>query len=392
MTLERDLFYFDWNASSPLRAEAKAAMLVALDVHGNPSSVHREGRAARVILDQARADILKLAGAPTALAVFTSGASEANAMAIHGLIGAAKRARNPVKHVVASAIEHDSVLAALAALEQEGAQIKVTLIAPDRRGVVEPWALEAALKENTGPALVSIMAANNETGVVQPVPALAQVAKAQGALFHCDAAQAPGRIALAFDAWGLDSMVLSGHKLGGPKGTGALVLRQGLALEPLIRGGGQELGLRAGTQNVAGLAGFGTAARVAWAELDNASALSRRRAQLEQALLQAAPGSVLHGREASRLPQTICIGLAGLPAETQVMALDLDGISVSAGSACSSGKVKTSHVLSAMGLDAKTAGEAIRISFGAETTESAFHHLIAAYARLATRARARSAA
>ncbi len=336
--------YLDWNATAPLRPEARAALVDAFDVAGNPSSVHAEGRAARRLVEAARERVAALAGARPAEVVFTSGGTEANAAALLG-----------VETVLVSAVEHDSVLASA----RGAARVPV-----DGRGVVDLRALERILASER-PALVSIMLANNETGVLQPVAEAAELAREHGARVHCDAVQAAGKITVDFTALGVDLMTLSAHKLGGPKGVGALTVREGVELVPLIRGGGQELRRRAGTENVAGIAGFGAAAEAALSALETAGApMAALRARIEDAVTELAPDAVVYGAGASRLPNTACIGMPGVPAETQVMALDLAGVAVSAGAACSSGKVTRSHVLDAMGVADGAAGCAIRVSLG----------------------------
>tara|TARA_B100000959_G_scaffold153008_1_gene160336 strand:+ start:5651 stop:6775 length:1125 start_codon:yes stop_codon:yes gene_type:complete len=335
--------YCDYNATAPVRPAAAAAVVAALEGLGNPSSVHAPGRAAWAVVERARCAVTSLAGAVSADVVFTSGASEANNLALCGIAG-----RRPVL----SAIEHDSVLAAAPDA------VLVPVLADGR---IDLDALEAALAGSGRPALVSVMAANNETGVIQPVAAVVAIARRHGALVHCDAVQAVGRLPLAFDALDLDLMSLSAHKIGGPAGAGALILRQGLELLPQIVGGGQEKRRRAGTENVPGIAGFGAAAAEAAGEVAKIDRQAVLRDRFEATLGALA---VVHGTLAPRLANTSCLSMPGVAAETQVMAFDLDGIAVGAGSACSSGKIATSHVLAAMGIARPLADAAIRVSFG----------------------------
>ena len=360
------LIYLDYNATAPLRPEARAAMLVALEQAGNPSSVHRFGREARRILEDARAQVAALAGTAPAQIVFTAGATEANALALTGL---------GRRRVLTSAVEHDSVLA------WAGARIPV-----DGDGRVDLDALDRMLAAKAEPAIVSIMAVNNETGVIQPVAEAAAIARRHGALVHCDAVQAAGRIALPTVGAGIDALSLSAHKLGGPQGVGALVLRDGLPLAPLLRGGAQEGRRRAGTENVAGIAGFGAAAAAIAGRAGQPELVALRDA-LETRLMAA--GGVIVGAGAARVANTCCVAMPGVAAETQVAALDLAGIAVSAGSACSSGKVRRSHVLEAMGLPLHVAESAIRISLGATTDAAAIDRCAAAWAGLAQRRRGR---
>jgi cysteine desulfurase len=301
--------------------------------------------------------------------VFTSGGTEANNLALAG----AGRER-----VLVSAIEHDSVLKAVAA----------ETIPVDRRGVVELAALERLLAARAEPALVAVMLANNETGAIQPVADAARVAHVHGALLHCDAVQAAGKIAIDFKALGVDLMTVSAHKLGGPAGVGALIVADHVPLTARQRGGGQERGRRAGTENLAGIVGFGVAADIAAAELGTMAKLANLRDDLERRATAAVPGAILFGREAPRLSNTTCLALPGLSSEVQMMALDLAGVAVSAGSACSSGKVQASHVLRAMGADAATAGSAIRISLGWESSAEDVEAFLEAWCALAARGRA----
>ncbi len=360
--------YLDYNATAPLRPEARHAVIAALAQPGNASSVHGFGRAARQAVEAARESVAALAGARPEQVVFTGGGTEANNMALR----AARRG------VVASAGEHDSVLGACASGSAIGACAPV--IAPvDSSGVVDLEQLARLLDGEAPPDVVAVMLANNETGVIQPVAEAARIAHGRGAVLHCDAVQAAGKIPLDLTALGADSMSLSAHKLGGPQGTGALILRAGHEIEPLLRGGGQERNRRAGTENVAAIAGFGAAARAASRDLDTFMELAAQRDDLERQVLALAPEARVHGAAAPRLPNTSCFGVPGLAAETLVMALDLSGVAVGAGSACSSGKAASSHVLRAMGIGEARVAEAIRISLGWASGEEDIAYFMAAW-------------
>lgn len=361
--------YLDYNATAPMRPATAAAMADALAAVGNPSSVHGFGRAARARLETAREQVAGLVGARPAQVVFTSGGTEANNLALTGT----RRER-----VLASAIEHDSVLKATTA----------ETIPVDRSGVIDLAALDRLLAARSGPALVAVMLANNETGVIQPVAEAARIAHGHGALLHCDAVQAAGKIAVDFDALGVDFVAVSAHKLGGPAGVGALIVADYVHLAAQQRGGGQERGRRAGTENLAGIVGFGVAAEIAAKDLGAMAGLAALRDEMERQALVAVPEALLFGREAPRLSNTSCLALPGVSSEIQVMALDLAGVAVSAGSACSSGKVQASHVLRAMGADAATAGCAIRISLGWQSTDEDVARFLEAWCALAARGRA----
>jgi cysteine desulfurase len=361
--------YLDWNATAPLRPEAAGAMSAAMAQCGNPSSVHRWGRAARASIERARASVAALVDAPADGVVFTSGGTEANHLALLG----SGRAR-----ILVSSVEHDSVLAAVPDAER---------IPVDRDGLVDPSVLARMLGADERPALVSIMLANNETGILQPVAALAAVAHAAGALFHCDAVQAAGRMTVSLAALGADLLTLSAHKIGGPLGTGALVARGGCEPAALLRGGGQERRYRAGSENVPGIAGFGAAAVLAAGDDGARDRIRGRRDALEKAIADAAPEAVLLGTHVERLPNTVAVALPGIPAETQVIALDLDGVMVSAGAACSSGKVGPSHVLAAMGVPPEIAGATIRVSLGPTTGDDDIAHFLDAWISLRRRHR-----
>lgn len=346
--------YLDYNATAPIRPSVIEAMTEAARAHGNPSSVHGPGRAARHRIEAARRAVAALVGRDDADVIFTSGGTEADALAIRGL------GREPV---LVSAIEHDAVLAAAPDAASDAGRVPV-----GSDGVVDLAALEAMLTAG-GPGLLCVMWANNETGVVQPVAEIARLAHAAGWLLHVDAVQGVGRLDLAAVAEA-DSLALSAHKIGGPPGVGALVVKDGLAVTPLIGGGGQERGRRSGTENDVGIAGFAVAARAAAEEWEAETArLASLRDRIGQGARARAPELRILGETAERLCNTLSLGLPGVASETQVMALDLAGIAVSAGSACSSGKVKRSHVLDAMHPDDPIAGQAIRVSLGWASAE-----------------------
>jgi len=358
--------YLDWNATAKLRPEAQAAVTAALDVTGNPSSIHGAGRAARRLIEEARDKVVALVGVTARDVVFTSGGTEANMLALSPALGA---------ELLVSAIEHPSVRSGgrFAAAED---------IAVTAAGVVDLAALERQLAGRVRP-LASLMLANNETGVIQPVAEVAALVHAAGGLLHVDAVQGPGRIACDFKALGADLMTLSSHKIGGPQGVGALIRRDGLALDPQIKGGGQERGARAGTENVAGIAGFGAAAeavRQGWTGEANRMAALRDR--LEAGIKAVAPKAVIFGHEAVRLPNTTLFSVPGMKAETAVIAFDLEGVAVSSGAACSSGKVSPSHVLAAMGAVPELARGAIRVSLGYATSDEDVGTILKAWGKL----------
>lgn len=347
--------YLDANATTPLDPRVRAAMEPWLDC-GNASSLHAEGRAARAAIDAAREQVAALLGARPREILFTSGATEANALA---LLGAARA--NGVRHAACSAIEHPSVLRALEALRPE---VDLSLLAVDREGRLDPAAPLPA-----GASLVSVMLANNETGAVQPVAGIASRSRAAGALVHTDAVQACGKMRVSVAELGVDLLSLSAHKMHGPKGAGALYVRGGVRIAPLSRGGEHERGLRPGTENVAAIAGFGAAAEIAareteprralWAAL-RARFLARLRDEIPLARVLSPPDG---------LPNTLSLALPGIPGDAMLAALDLAGISVSTGSACASGAAEPSHVLLAMGLPRELAAQCIRVSFHAGSTE-----------------------
>lgn len=352
--------YLDHNATSPLRPAAFDAMVEAMRVGGNPSSVHAAGRKARAIVDKARREVASLVGASPGETIFTSGGTEANNLA---LLGTGRR------RVLVSAVEHDSVRRAAPRAET---------LPVDGEGVVDLGALEVALAASPEPALVSVMLANNETGVLQPIGEVVRLARAAGALVHCDAVQGAGKVSVDVRELGVDYLSVSAHKLGGPTGVGALIVRKAAPLVPDRRGGGQESNRRAGTENVAGIAGFAAAAQASGRGLD----VVEMRDRLELALVQTARDARIYGANAPRLGNTTCISMPGVPAETQVMALDLAGVCISAGAACSSGKVQQSPVLTAMGVPAAEAASAIRVSLGWNSEAGDIERLITAWQSL----------
>ncbi|MBM3490993.1 MAG: cysteine desulfurase [Alphaproteobacteria bacterium] len=343
--------YLDYNATGRVRPAVIEAVAEAMRQGGNASSIHHFGRIARKKVEDAREQVAALVGARPELVVFTGGGTEADNLAIRGL---------PAKRLIVSAIEHGAVLAP--ALLHDP---KAVILPVDGAGAIDLPALEAALASAPRPALVSVMYANNETGVLQPMPRIGEIAHRHGAWLHSDCVQAAGKVPLDLGTLGADLISLSAHKLGGPQGVGALVLAADLDLAAQNVGGGQERGRRSGTENVPGIAGFGVAAALAKAELPAlAERVGRLRDDLERRVLAASPGARVYGRQAPRLPNTSSLSMPGRNADVQVMAFDLVGIAISAGAACSSGKVSASHVLAAMGIEDDEAKRAIRVSLG----------------------------
>jgi cysteine desulfurase len=373
--------YLDWNATAPLRPEARAAMVAALDAAGNPSSVHHEGRAARRLVERAREQVAALMGAEPRNVVFTSGGTEANGMALSPALETPDH-KAGFDRLMMSAVEHASVRAGGGFAPDQVEEIPVTA-----DGAVDLGALERRLaalgREGARPPLLSIMAANNETGVIQPVEAAAALVHAAGGLLHVDAIQAVGRIPFDIGRSGADLATVSAHKLGGPQGVGALI-RRSAALHfagPLLKGGGQERGARAGTENVAGIAGFGAAAAAASAAMTaDGERMRILRDRLEAGLAHGP--TVIFGGNAGRLPNTSLFAAPGIRAETALIKLDLGGFAVSSGSACSSGRVTVSHVLAAMGVPADLAAGAIRLSIGPATGENGIDRFLKAWMKL----------
>ena len=370
--------YLDWNATAPARPEAVKAVVRAMAEVGNASSVHGFGRAARRLVEDARAEVAALVGAEPANVIFTSGGTEANNLALRGCGD---------RRLIVSAVEHGAVLAP-ALLRDAGAAI----LPVDGEGVVDLEALEEALRATGKPALVSVMRANNETGVLQPVAEVAAIAHRHDALVHCDAVQAAGKIPFDMAALGVDLASFSAHKLGGPQGVGALVLGRDMALDAQNIGGGQERGRRSGTENVAGIAGFGAAAKAARESLADYARIALLRDEIERRTSTVAQDRRVLGAGAPRLPNTSNLTMPGVKAETQVMALDLDGVAVSAGSACSSGKVSASHVVAAMGVPDDEALTAIRVSLGWSSTAADVDRFVEAWRAVFERCGRRDAA
>lgn len=364
--------YFDHNATAPLDARVLEAMQPYLTgPYGNPSSVHRYGRAARQAVDQAREQVAALAGAQATQVFFTSGGTEANNLALNGVMQRSTR-----KRLLVSAIEHAAVLEPATALHKQGYSVEAIPVDGDCRLRLD--ALEQLLQGEI-PGLVAVMGANNETGAIQDIAAVAQRVRAADSLLHCDAVQAAGRLPLDFSGSGASMMSLSAHKLGGPKGIGALVVDKTLELAPQIIGGGQERGLRGGTENVGAIVGFGEAAEFAQKEMATRARHTRALRDHLEAALRQIPGAVIFAAAAERLPNTVQFGTPGFESETLLMALDRKGIAVSSGSACHSGKTEPSHVLVAMGIDPALALSAIRVSLGPENTVAEVDRFVEVY-------------
>ncbi len=368
--------YLDWNATTPLRPEARDAVVAALDLCGNPSSVHGEGRQARKILQDARIAVAASVGANPEEVVFTSGATESNALAL--ALGVHRTGMQPAERLIVSAVEHSSVLS--------GGRFpldRIELAPVDQSGVIDLARLEQMLAGKS-PTLVSVMLANNESGAIQPIRDVADLVDASGGVLHVDAVAAFGKIDINFKELKCDLLSISAHKIGGPKGVGALVVDGGLlGLEPELKGGGQEKGRRAGTENLPGIAGFGAAAKVLGATWDrDASHCRALRERLETGLKQI-DGTIVFSEDVSRLPNTTLFTIPGLHAETAVIGFDLEGVAVSSGSACSSGKVQPSHVLEAMHMSPETVRGGVRISLGWKTTENDIDRAVEAWRKLA---------
>jgi cysteine desulfurase len=360
------MIYLDHNATSPLRPEAREAMLRALDIGGNPSSVHAAGRAARAMIEDAREQVAMFAGAKASEVIFTSGGAESNALALRGAIMGAAEAEDRITRLFVVATAHDSVLAVAASLADTVPGLKAGQIPVDGNGRIVPAQFRSLLMNGKGRALVSLIFANNETGVMEDVAGLAAILRAEGgedALLHVDAVSG-GYSPIRFSAWDADYLSLSAHKIGGPQGAGALIARETAPLAALFSGA-QEKRRRAGTENLSGIAGFGAAARALQAHFDTESAAAAAiRDAFEERLRHLEPNAVIFGADAVRQANVSCVALPRLQAETALMALDLDGICVSSGAACSSGKVSPSHVLAAMGVPESLARCALRFSFG----------------------------
>jgi cysteine desulfurase len=373
MNVSQMRVYFDYNATSPVAPAAADAMdRTAREVFGNPSSVHHFGQQAKAALDEARSAIAALIGGEATEVVFTSGGTESDNAAIRGAAEALEPAGR--RHLIASAIEHEAVLNTLRSLARRG--WRTTLLPVDHSGIVSPAAVRAALTDDT--AVVSVMHANNEIGTIQPIAEIAAVAHERGALVHTDAVQSTGKIPVNVQALGVDLLALSAHKFGGPKGVGALWIRRGTRLLPMVTGGKHERNRRAGTENVPGIAGMGAAARLALAKLaPEAERLSRLRDRLEAGILAGVSGTVVNGAGTLRVPNTTNISFDRVEAESLLIALDLEGVAVSTGSACSSGTLEPSHVLKAMGFPAHRTQNSLRFSLGMFSTEEEVDRVIA---------------
>ena len=354
--------YLDYNATAPIRPEVIELMCEIMDTVGNASSVHEPGRQARQRVETARQQVAELVSASAKNIIFTGSGTEADNLALRGFLP---------RHLIVSGVEHGAILAPALLLDPYA-----TIIEIGPQGQLDLASLEAALNASTEPALVSLMLANNETGIIQPVAEASEIAHGHDALVHCDGIQGAGKILVDIDQLGVDLLSLSGHKIGGPQGVGALVMREDRSVLAQMVGGGQEMGRRSGTENVAGIAGFGEAARLAASELEQFAELTTMRNRMEEQLAEIAPSRKVIGSDVPRLPNTSCVTMPGVRSDTQVMALDLAGISVSAGSACSSGKVSASHVLDAMGMELDEAMTAIRISLGRSTTEDEINRFV----------------
>jgi cysteine desulfurase len=379
--------YLDWNATAPVTERVREEMARALGAFGNPSSIHAEGRAARRIVEDAREKVAALVGGDSSDVIFTSGGAEANHLALSpGALGSDAT-------LIVSAIEHPSVRAGgrfgpdavfSAPVTEDGAIDLENLADMVRRHQIT----------HSGPFMLAIMAANNETGAIQPVAEAASIAREAGGAVHCDAVQMAGKKPLDMRSLGVDTLALAAHKIGGPKGVGALVVRDSgqRRIDAMFRGGGQERGWRAGTENVAGIAGFGAAAEDAAHWVGAGASIAALRDRIEAGLTSGAPDLVVFARGCDRLPNTSCFAAPGLTAETTVMALDLAGVAVSSGSACSSGRVKASHVLDAMGVGPELSACAVRVSIGPSTTEDETEKFLGAWAALHSRFKERRAA
>ncbi|MEM6558028.1 MAG: cysteine desulfurase family protein [Pseudomonadota bacterium] len=376
------MIYADYNATAPLRPEARDAMLAALEVGANPSSVHGPGRTARKLLETARSQVSLAIGARAQDVIFTSGGTEASALALNGVAAQLEGQCT----LLVSAIEHEAVIknAGFA-----GVAVETAYVTAD--GVIDLERLQTRLKDwNTdrdGTPILALMLANNETGVIQPVAEAVAMVREAGGLIHCDAVQGLGKVMVNVNLLGVDYLALSAHKVGGPQGVGALWVRSGAPLKPVLFGGGQERSLRSGTENLSGIAGFGAATEASIRDMPSLQEMSSLRDGMEAKLVSQA-GVTVFGAEVDRLPQTSNFAIEGFRAETQVMAMDLAGVAVSSGSACSSGKVKRSVVLGAMGVEDTLSDSAVRVSFGWRSTAADFDGVAAAWLEAAKRVRA----
>jgi cysteine desulfurase len=390
------MHYLDHNATSPLRPESLLAMTSALAIGGNPSSVHGAGRAARAVMEEARDKVAALVGAPASSVIFTSGATESCTLALFGAAegslesGDAKPVTGRITRVFVSAVEHKAVLKAAERLAERFPWIHVSVLPVTADGVLDLEALRVALREGKGRGLVAVMAANNEIGVIQPIAEISRLVREAGSLLLVDAVPAAGKITLDFSL--CDYLVLSAHKMGGPLGSGALLVADGVPLAPQLVGGGHQRGLRAGSENLSGIAGFGAAAqslRDAQGERDR---IAHLRDHFEAALKTAIPEAVIFGEKAPRLCSTSGFAIPGLVATTALMGMDLDGVMMSSGSTCSSGKVAVSPVLAAMGVEEALANCALRASFGWSSTMTDVNAAVASLTKLRERVRGKEAA
>ncbi len=375
--------YFDYNATTPLAHDVREAMVAALDgIYGNASSVHHFGQQAKAAIDDARTAVARLIGAEPSEVVFTSGGTESDNFAIRGLADALEPTGR--RHLVASAIEHEAVLNTLKALGRRG--WRVSLVPVDASGILSVDHVRGAIADDT--AVVSVMHANNEIGTIQPIAAIAEAAHARGALVHTDAVQSAGKIPVDVRALGVDLLSLSAHKFNGPKGAGALWIKRGTRLQPTMTGGKHERNRRAGTENVPAIVGMGVAAQLAGGKLASEGArLAALRDRLEEGILRAVPGTAVNGARAARVPNTTNISFDRVEAESLLIALDLEGIAVSTGSACSSGTLEPSHVLRAMGLPAHRTQNSLRFSLGLFSNELEVDRVVEVLPRLVEKLR-----
>lgn len=369
--------YLDYAATTPVDPEVLQAMMPFFTDRGfNPSSLHSEGRSAHAALDSARDSVARSIGAERKEVTFTGSGSEADT---HAILGAARAYAKRGRHVVASAVEHHAVLHALDALRDDG--FEISLVPVDDRGIVEPALFAAALRHDT--ILASVAYANNEIGTIAPIAELAAIAHRAGVLFHTDAVQAPEWLPIDVTALGVDMLTLSAHKFYGPKGVGALYVREGLSLAPLIHGGGQEFGRRAGTENVAGIVGFAAALEGAVAgRAERFVRIAALRDRLENGICRRVDGIRINGAGAARLPNNCNVSFEGVDSETLLARLDLDGVAVSAGSACTSGATEPSHVIAALGIDPRWHSGAIRFSLGTSSRESEIDDVLSLLVRV----------
>jgi len=375
--------YFDYNATSPLAPDVAAAVdRAAREIFGNASSVHHFGQQAKATMDDARSAVAALINADPSEVVFTSGGTESDNFAIRGIAEALEPTGR--RHLVATAIEHEAVLNTFKALGRRG--WRTTLVQLDQSGIVAPERIREALTDQT--ALVSVMHANNEIGTIQPIGEIAAIAHERGALMHTDAVQSAGKIPVDVRALGVDALALSAHKFNGPKGAGALWIKRGTRMQPILTGGKHERNRRAGTENVPAIAGLGIAARLALDKIPaEAVRLNRLRNRLEEEILRQVPGTAINGDRAARVPNTTNVSFDRVEAESLLIALDLEGVAVSTGSACSSGTLEPSHVLRAMGFPAHRTQNSLRFSLGIFSTDEEVDRVVAVLPRLVEKLR-----